>query len=203
MAMAEFGGFLGVGKLIGEWPEIAIARRDATPSHECPQCGRLKHSAPLTERVRNMLTRHSFNPDYDPDKDDSPILCVYPEEGPAPRHRRSRNEAYVTLGTGGVFTATAAKLQELTLMWETLLPQWQLPQISQPKALTPPKCQGVGIITFDEWKLGEWASETVGVSSHVADMLSDAGLNIELPQYEVNYQPIIDKANKLGYAGVS
>lgn len=203
MAMAEFGGFLGVGKLIGEWPEIAIARRDGTPSHECPQCGRLKHSAPLTERVRNMLTRHSFNPDYDPDKDDSPILCVYPEEGPAPRYRR--NQAYVTLCPGDVFTTTAAQLQEFIFAWEEILlpSHWQLPQISQPKALTPPKGQGVDIITFDKWRLGEWASETVGVSSHVADMLSDAGLNIELPQYEVNYQPIIDKANKLGYAGVS
>lgn len=57
------------------WCPPGYSARTAKP-HECPHCYRDRHDAPITQRVAGMLSRHFFDPNYDPEKDDSPIVCV-------------------------------------------------------------------------------------------------------------------------------
>lgn len=42
---------------------------------EMCRCGRDLHDSPLSEKVAGFWVSHSFDADYDPELDDSPILC--------------------------------------------------------------------------------------------------------------------------------
>lgn len=198
--MTKFGGFVDIGK-IGEWFEV-VTYRDSAPAHECPQCGRLKHSAPLTEWVNDMLNNHHFEPDYDPDEDSSLILCVYPGEGPAPTDRLRFRPVKWDID---LVEQWSHQVNLISSYWAPIGVSWDMPQpVPQPKAITPPKGGEVDILTFDEWKLGDRVPPHAygGVAGDVAELLSGMSADVELPQYEVDYQPIIDKVNKPGYVGV-
>lgn len=52
---------------------------------EMCRCKRDIHSAPLSEKVASFYASHSFDADYDPDTDESPIVCPGSyTEGPLP-----------------------------------------------------------------------------------------------------------------------
>lgn len=60
--------------------------------HQCPHCLRPRHPGPLTRTVATMLGAHQFDPNYDPDKDDSPIVCIGADyQGPPLPHGRSES----------------------------------------------------------------------------------------------------------------
>lgn len=70
---------------------IGPAKWDPQP-HQCPHCLRPRHPGPLTRTVASMLGAHQFDPDYDPDKDDSPILCVGADyQGPVSPNGQSKS----------------------------------------------------------------------------------------------------------------
>jgi len=57
---------------------------------KCPHCERDWHPGPLTRTVVNMLENHRFNADYNPDTDESDIVCVGADYHGPNRTRESR-----------------------------------------------------------------------------------------------------------------
>jgi hypothetical protein len=103
----------------------------------CPHCNRDWHPEPLTQAVVEMLVRHHFDPDYNPDEDDTPIVCIGANyHGP----RRPPNRAGWTapgwaVTVGGkqpnwideMYKTAAQWLDKITLSWNyTLTPTWTL-----------------------------------------------------------------------------
>lgn len=76
-----------IEKWLGPYSSKFILGEAVRPSEEdftpppvkpatCPHCERDWHPGPLTRIVIDMLESHRFIPDYNPDTDNSPILCV-------------------------------------------------------------------------------------------------------------------------------
>lgn len=123
-----------------EWKQPAD-RRQIDPEVEvqkCPHCNRDWHPEPLTQTVASMLARHEFSLDYDPDTDDSDIVCIGANyEGPKRPPRRAGLESpgwTFVVGNkqpgaptwlGKLYEATANWLDEITLTWNfTITPTW-------------------------------------------------------------------------------
>lgn len=83
---------------------------------EMCRCGRDLHDSPLSEKVAGFWASHSFDADYDPELDDSPILCPGSNtEGPLPRGGAH------SIG-GGSWSFVGTFLEDLTTTLFTWLP---------------------------------------------------------------------------------
>lgn len=154
------------------------------PPHKCPhRCGRDRHPEPLTRAVATMYDNHQFREDYDPDQDDSPIVCIGANYH-GPKRPPSTYREFGFSNAGFIEGAKSPTwLMSMISTYEKLVavstaqwPTWKFtsdftfildePFPNTPETLEPVDTEGIAI-TFDTaWK--PWERATGAGPEHAA-----------------------------------
>lgn len=189
---------------------------------QCPHCLRPWHAGALTQRVANMLVSHSFDPDYDPEADESAVICVGSDHQGPPRPPVKIDRGWGTWGQTLAGWQPVGSLQSgyKSPQWVSSILQDTMTSISEmlsfkvefklwtgepatPKALVPAKSQVNGEIV----QFGKYPVEKVDVyeiDEHIDSIKAVADQFepfIELPDMKADYDSIIQKFNEENTCG--
>ena len=180
---------------------------------KCPNCSRDEHEAPLTQKVAAMYSSHRFDADYDPEADDSPIMCPGSFVcGPArPSPNVSRGTTWSTVWSSSVVTINgeSALYDPATETWTYKvsskdgyhylldnMPYW--PKVTayskyyQPIGLQAPKTWGKGFgWLLDESLSMDWKPwGFTDVEKWAADTLKGCAKDIPEDAPEITFGPV-------------
>lgn len=150
---------------------------------QCPHCLRPWHNGPLTETVKNMFELHSFDPNYDPDEDDSSILCVGSDHQGPPRPPRRWSYVYEP----NIFQDAIKLVDSFGVE-----PKWWTVESHTP---VPKKLKVDGeIVQFGKYPVGK--VDVYEIDEHILAVQEAADQFqsfIELPDMKADYQSLVDK----------